>query len=386
MKAKRIGSLLVAAAMLTAAASGCASGSKVEKTLKIGGIGPTTGNNAQYGEAVRNGAQIAVDEINKAGGIAGMQIEYKFSDDESDNEKAVNAYNTLKDWGMNLLMGTVTSNPCIAVAEKTKDDNMFQLTPSGTAADCVKYDNAFRVCFSDPNQGKQAAKYIADHKLAAKIAVIYDSSDPYSTGIFENFNSESKNVGLSIVETQAFTKDNKTDFSVQLQKAKDSGADMVFLPIYYSEASQILKQAKSVSGFSPKYFGCDGMDGILSMENFDASLAQNLMFMTPFDANASDDKTQNFVSSYKSKFDGATPNQFAADAYDAIYIIKAACEKAGLKDGMSNSDLCDAMKKAMTEIKVTGVTGTDMVWSSDGEPNKEPRVVQIKDGAYTSVA
>lgn len=386
MKAKRIGSLLMAAAMLTAAASGCAAGSKVEKVLKIGGIGPTTGNNAQYGEAVRNGAQIAVDEINKAGGIAGMQIEFKFSDDESDNEKAVNAYNTLKDWGMNLLMGTVTSNPCIAVAEKTKDDNMFQLTPSGTAADCVKYDNAFRVCFSDPNQGKQAAKYIADHKLATKIAVIYDSSDPYSTGIYENFNSESKNVGLNIVETQAFTKDNKTDFSVQLQKAKDSGADMIFLPIYYSEASQILKQAKSISGFTPKYFGCDGMDGILGMENFDASLAQNLMFMTPFDANASDDKTQNFVSSYKAQYNGGTPNQFAADAYDAIYIIKAACEKAGLKDGMSNSDLCDAMKKAMTEIKVTGVTGTDIVWSADGEPNKEPRVVQIKDGAYTSVA
>lgn len=386
MKAKRIGSLLMAAAMLTAAASGCASGSKVDKTLKIGGIGPITGNNAQYGEAVRNGAQIAVDEINEAGGIAGMQIEFQFSDDESDNEKAVNAYNTLKDWGMNLLMGTVTSNPCIAVAEKTKDDNMFQLTPSGTAADCVKYDNAFRVCFSDPNQGKQAAKYIAEHKLATKIAVIYDSSDPYSTGIYENFRTESKEQGLNIVEAQAFTKDNKTDFSVQLQKAKDSGADMVFLPIYYSEASQILKQAKSLSGFSPKYFGCDGMDGILGMENFDASLAQNLMFMTPFDANAADEKTQNFVSSYKSQFEGVTPNQFAADAYDAIYIIKEACEKAGLKDGMSNSDLCDAMKKAMTEIKVTGVTGTDIVWSSDGEPNKEPRVVQIKDGAYTSVA
>lgn len=383
MKAKQVGSLLVAAAMLMTAATGCAAGDKVEKVLKIGGIGPTTGAAAVYGEAVKNGAEMAVEEINKAGGIAGMQIEFKFQDDENDPEKSVNAYNNLKDWGMNLLMGTVTSNPCVAVADKTKADNMFQLTPSGSSAECVKNDNAFRVCFSDPNQGVEAAKYIAGHKLATKVAIIYDNSDPYSTGIYESFKAEAATQKLEIVAANAFNADNKTDFSVQIQKAKDVGADMIFLPIYYSEASLILKQTSSVAGFSPKFFGCDGMDGILALDNFDAKLAEGLMFMTPFDAASSDETIKTFVDNFNSKY-GHTPNQFAADAYDAIYIIKDACEKAGVKDGISNSDLCDALKDALTKVSFNGVTGKNVVWEANGEPNKEPSVLQIKDGKYVT--
>ena len=380
MKAKQVGSLLVAAAMLMTAATGCAAGDKVEKVLKIGGIGPTTGAAAVYGEAVKNGAEMAVEEINKAGGIAGMQIEFKFQDDENDPEKSVNAYNNLKDWGMNLLMGTVTSNPCVAVADKTKADNMFQLTPSGSSAECVKNDNAFRVCFSDPNQGVEAAKYIAGHKLATKVAIIYDNSDPYSTGIYESFKAEAATQKLEIVAANAFNADNKTDFSVQIQKAKDAGADMIFLPIYYSEASLILKQTSSVAGFSPKFFGCDGMDGILALDNFDAKLAEGLMFMTPFDAASSDETIKTFVDNFNSKY-GHTPNQFAADAYDAIYIIKDACEKAGVKDGISNSD---ALKDALTKVSFNGVTGKNVVWEANGEPNKEPSVLQIKDGKYVT--
>lgn len=383
MKAKQVGSLLVAAAMLMTAATGCAAGDKVEKVLKIGGIGPTTGAAAVYGEAVKNGAEMAVEEINKAGGIAGMQIEFKFQDDENDPEKSVNAYNNLKDWGMNLLMGTVTSNPCVAVADKTKADNMFQLTPSGSSAECVKNDNAFRVCFSDPNQGVEAAKYIAGHKLATKVAIIYDNSDPYSTGIYESFKAEAATQKLEIVAANAFNADNKTDFLVQIQKAKDAGADMIFLPIYYSEASLILKQTSSVAGFSPKFFGCDGMDGILALDNFDAKLAEGLMFMTPFDAASSDETIKTFVDNFNSKY-GHTPNQFAADAYDAIYIIKDACEKAGVKDGISNSDLCDALKDALTKVSFNGVTGKNVVWEANGEPNKEPSVLQIKDGKYVT--
>lgn len=381
MKAKQIGSLLAAASMLMTAATGCAAGAKVEKVIKIGGIGPTTGSAAVYGEAVKNAAEMAVEEINAAGGIAGMQIEFKFQDDENDPEKSVNAYNTLKDWGMNLLMGTVTSNPCVAVADKTKSDNLFQLTPSGSSAECVKNDNAFRVCFSDPNQGVEAAKYIASNNLATKVAVIYDNSDPYSTGIYESFKAEAATQNLNIVEAQAFNQDNKTDFSVQIQKAKDAGADMIFLPIYYAEASQILKQTSSVAGFTPKFFGCDGMDGILSLDNFDAKLAEGLMFMTPFDATSDDETIKNFVTNFESRY-GSTPNQFAADAYDAIYIIKEACEKAGVTDGMSNSDLCDGLKKAMTELSFNGTTGKNVVWTAEGEPNKAPNVLMIKDGVY----
>ena len=284
---------------------------------------------------------------------------------------------------MQILMGTVTSTPCIAVAAKTAEDNMFQLTPSGSAVKCVENDNAFRVCFSDPDQGTASAKYIGENKLATKIAVIYDSSDVYSSGIYEKFVAEAKNQGIDIVAAEAFTADNKTDFSVQLQKAKDNGAEMVFLPIYYTEASIILNQANSM-GFKPQFFGCDGLDGLLGVENFDTSLAEGVMLLTPFAADSDDEKTQAFVSAYKEKF-GDTPNQFAADTYDAMYAIKEAAEKAEITPDMSVSDICEAMKTAMTEITLDGLTSEGMTWNAQGEPNKAPKAVKIVNGAYTAM-
>ena len=353
-------------------------------TFKIGGIGPITGGAAVYGNAVKNGAQIAIDEINAAGGINGAQIEYKFEDDEHDAEKAVNAYNTLKDWNMQLLMGTVTSAPCVAVSEKTKEDNIFQLTPSGTSVPCTQYDNAFRVCFSDPLQGTASAKYIGMNNLSSKLAVIYDSSDVYSSGIYETFAKEAANQPFEIVAAEAFTADNKTDFTTQLQKAKDAGADLVFLPIYYQEATLILSQADTM-GYKPAFFGCDGLDGILGVENFDNNLAEGVMLLTPFAADAKDDATVNFVIKYKEQFGGDIPNQFAADAYDAIYIMKAAIEKAGCTPDMDASAICDAVKGAMTQISVDGLTGAGMSWTADGEVNKDPKAVVIKDGAYVAM-
>lgn len=352
-------------------------------TFKIGGIGPITGGAAVYGNAVKNGAQIAVDEINAAGGINGAMIEYKFEDDEHDAEKAVNAYNTLTDWGMQLLMGTVTSAPCVAVADKTNTDNVFQLTPSGSSTECVKYDNAFQVCFTDPNQGIASADYIADNNVASKIAVIYDSSDVYSTGLFEKFMEEAAVKGLDVLTTEAFTADNNKDFTTQLQKAKDSGAELVYLPIYYSEASLILSQANTM-GFSPLFFGCDGLDGILGVENFDYSLAEGVMLLTPFAADATDDLTVNFVTKYQDNY-GEIPNQFAADAYDAIYIMKAAIEEAGITPDMNASDICDAMKSVITNISVDGLTGDGMTWAATGEVSKGPKAVVIKDGVYVAM-
>ena len=360
-----------------------ASSASAGATFKIGGIGPITGGAAVYGNAVKNGAQIAIDEINAAGGINGAQIEYKFEDDEHDAEKAVNAYNTLKDWNMQLLMGTVTSAPCVAVSEKTKEDNIFQLTPSGTSVPCTQYDNAFRVCFSDPQQGTASAQYIGQNNLSSKLAVIYDSSDVYSSGIYEKFAAEAANQPFEIVTAEAFTADNKTDFTTQLQKAKDAGADLIFLPIYYQEATLILSQADTM-GYEPTFFGCDGLDGILGVENFDNKLAEGVMLLTPFAADAKDDATVNFVSQYNTKY-GETPNQFAADAYDAIYIMKAAIEKAGCTADMSASDICTAVQSAMTQITVDGLTGAGMSWTADGEVNKAPKAVVIKDGVYVAM-
>ena len=372
-----------AAADATTAAAGASSEASSDKLFKIGGIGPVTGAAAVYGLAVKNGAQIAVDEINADGGINGYQIEFNFQDDEHDAEKSVNAYNTLKDWGMQVLMGTVTSAPCVAVADKTNADNMFQITPSGSSVECAQNPNVFRVCFSDPDQGAASATYIAENKLAEKIAVIYDSSDVYSSGIYEKFAAEAANQGLEIVDAEAFTADSNKDFSTQLQKAKDAGADLVFLPIYYTEASLILKQADTM-GYAPKFFGCDGMDGILQVENFDTKLAEGLMLLTPFAADAQDELTQKFVTSYKENY-GETPIQFAADAYDAIYAIKAAMEEADITPETSVSDTCDKMKEAMLKIKVNGLTGEDMTWTEDGEPHKAPKAVKVVDGAYQAM-
>jgi len=383
---------MLVAAMAVTALTGCGSnsGSSSKKDADkyyIGGIGPTTGATAIYGTAVKNGAQIAVDEINAAGGINGKQIEYRFEDDQNDAEKSVNAYNTLKDWGMQMLVGTTTTSPCIAVAGKTASDNMFQITPSASAPAVLSSGNGniFQVCFTDPNQGIASAQYIAENKLAKKIGIIYDSSDVYSSGIEEKFEAEAKDKGLQIVSKAAFTADSKTDFGTQLQKAKDAGADLLFLPIYYQEASIILKQADTM-GYKPKFFGVDGMDGILTVENFDTKLAEDVMLLTPFAADAKDKAVQNFVKTYKEKYKD-TPNQFAADSYDAVYALKAAIEESKATTDMSASDMCDALKGAMTKIKMQGLTGgkDGLTWNESGEVTKSPKAVIIKNGAYKAM-
>ena len=376
------------AVMMTFAMAGCGGGdeggSQGASEFVIGGIGPTTGAAATYGEAVKNGAELAVKEINEAGGINGVQVRFEWQDDEHDAEKSVNAYNTLKDKGMQILMGTVTSGPCTAVVAKTAEDNMFQLTPSGSAVESIKGDHAFRVCFSDPNQGIASADYIAEKFAGKKVAAIYNSSDVYSSGIFEKFSAQAQEKGVEVVTAQAFTKDSAQDFTVQLQKVKESGADVVFLPIYYQEAALILTQADKM-GLDVTWFGCDGLDGVIQQLGADASLAEGVMLLTPFVADATDEKTQAFTAAYKAAYNDLVPTQFAADAYDAIYIIKAAAEKAGITPDMSVSDICEAMKTAMTQIEVAGVTGT-MTWSADGEPTKTPNAMVIKDGTYTAVA
>ena len=390
MKMKRVASLMLASVLAVGSLAACGNDSGSEggesassDTFKIGGIGPTTGDAAAYGIAVQNGAQLAVDEINADGGINGKQIEFKFEDDQNDSEKSVNAYNTLKDWGMQMLVGTVTSTPCTAVVEESHKDNMYQLTPSATAVESIQYDNAFRICFSDPSQGTASADYIADNGLATKVAVIYNSSDVYSSGIYQNFATEAQAKGLEVVAAEAFTADSKTDFSVQLQKAKDSGAELVFLPIYYQEASLILTQADRM-GFDTTFFGCDGLDGILDVEGFDTSLAEGVMLLTPFTADAQDEKTQTFVKAYEEAFEIA-PIQFAADAYDCIYAIKAAAEQVEITPDMSVSDLCDAMKTAMTEITIDGLTGSGITWDESGEPSKEAKAVIISNGTYEAM-
>ena len=352
-------------------------------TLKIGGIGPTTGGAAIYGTAVKNAIELAVNEVNANGGINGMTVEFMWEDDEHNAEKSVNAYSTLMDKGMQVLIGTVTSAPCIAVVKEAELDNVFMITPSGSAVASIDAPNAFRVCFSDPDQGIGSANYIKNTDLAQKVAVIYNVSDPYSNGIYEKFAAQAAEVGLEIVAAEAFTNDSATDFSVQIQKVKESGADLLFLPIYYEAAALILDQANS-AGLDLPVFGCDGLDGVIGQLGDKADLAEGVMLLTPFAADATDDKTVAFTTAYVAAY-GETPNQFAADAYDAVYIVKTAIEAAGITSAdISASDLCDAIVEQMTAIEVDGVTGK-MTWSADGEPTKEPKAMVIKNGAYAAM-
>ncbi len=348
--------------------------------FKIGGIGPLTGPNATYGNAVKNGAQIAVDEINALGGT---QLELKFEDDEGDAEKSVNAYNVLKDWGVQMVLGTVTTNPCIAVAAESYADRIFEITPSASSLDVIAdKDNVFQVCFTDPNQGTASAQYISEHSLATKVAVIYKSDDAYSTGIYNTFKAEADKDNLPIVYTGTFTTATELDFSVQLTEAKAAGADLVFLPIYFTPAATILTQANAMN-YSPIFFGVDGMDGILTIDKFDTSLAEGVYLLTPFSADATDDKTVAFVTKYQ-ELHNEIPNQFAADAYDAVYAIYEAIQNSGVTSDMETSDICEALVGAMTEIEVAGLTGT-MTWQATGEVSKTPMAVIIKDGVYVGV-
>ncbi len=352
-------------------------------TFKFGGIGPLTGENATYGVAVMNGAQIAVDEINAAGGINGYQVEFSFQDDVSDSETAMNAYNNLMDWGMQILVGPVTTGPAISVSAQVYVDRVFALTPSASSLDVVTgKDNMFQLCFTDPNQGKGAATYMGANMAGSKVAVIYRNDDAYSQGIRDTFVAEAANQGLEVVYEGTFTGDTATDFSVQLTGAQSAGADVVFLPIYFQPASVILSQANAM-GYAPTFFGVDGMDGILTLENFDMSLAEGVMVLTPFSADATDDLTVNFVTEYNERF-GETPNQFAADGYDCIYALKQAIEAAGCTPETATEDICTAMIEQFTTMSFDGLTGSGLTWGTDGTVSKLPMAVVIHDGAYVS--
>lgn len=401
-KTAKVVSLLMAGAMVLTSFAGCGnktgttSGDSSTGAIKIGGIGPLTGGAAIYGQAVKNAAELAVEEVNAKNDS--VKFELKFEDDENDAEKSVNAYNNLKDWGMQILMGTVTTKPCIAVSSVTNTDRIFHLTPSASSTDVLggqpdkdgnvtiqRKDNVFQMCFTDPNQGIASADYIKKQNLGTKVAVIYNNGDAYSTGIYQKFESEAKKLGLNIVSVTTFPDDTNSDFSAQLNDAKKNGADLLFLPIYYTPASLILTQASKMN-YKPKFFGVDGMDGILTVKNFDTKLAEDVMLLTPFTADATDEKTQSFVKKYQEKY-GDVPNQFAADVYDCVYALFDACKAKGITADSKREDICSALIEQFTDssFKVDGLTGTGMTWAASGEISKEPKGMVIKDGKYVGM-
>ena len=379
---KKLFATVLVFAMVLCMFAGCNSGSNGgSERIKIGGIGPLTGGAAIYGNAVKNAMEIAVEEVNAKGGV---QFELNFQDDAHDAESSVNAYGILMDWGMQVLVGPVTSTPAAAVAPEAEADGVFMLTPSASSVKVIENKtHVFQMCFSDPNQGVGAADYMAEHHVGGSVAVIYRSDDAYSVGIYEKFVSEAENKGISIVYTGTFEEANKTEFSSQLTAAKQANADMLFLPIYCESIAPLMTQAASM-GYNVGYFGVDGMDGILEVEGFDSSLAEGAYLLTPFSADATDEKTVHFVEAYKAKYN-EVPNQFAADAYDCVYALYEACTAAGVTSDMSAQVICAALTDqfATGKLVFSGVTGSGMTWDSTGAVSKSPMAVVIKDGKYT---
>lgn len=349
------------------------------QTFTVGTSGPLTGDNAIYGMAVKQGVELAVNEINASD--SKIKFEFLSQDDEGDGEKAVNAYNTMMDNGMQVLVGPTTTGASIAVADVCYNDRTFMLTPSASSTDVTAgKDNVFQVCFTDPNQGVNAAKFLAEKYPDEKIAVFYRNDDAYSQGIAAAFTAQAAESKLQIVaDNLTFTEDTQTDFKVQLTKAMDAGATMLFAPIYYTPASVLLTQASEMA-YGVKVFGCDGMDGILGVENFDTALAEGVMLLTPFSAD--DEKNADFVKAYQDAY-GEVPDQFAADAYDGVHALAEALKAAGVAADAPAEEACDAIAEAMLDVHIEGLTGK-LSWNEQGQVQKEPAAYVIKDGKYVA--
>ena len=349
-----------------------------DASFKIGTIGPLTGANASYGKSVTQGVELGCKDFS----TKELPLASKAEDDQADGEKAVNAFNTLLDWGMQALVGPTTTGASVAVAaECGNDPKTFMITPSASSEDVTDgKDCVFQVCFTDPNQGVNAAKFLAQKYADEKFVLFYNSGDAYSSGIADSFKAQAAESKLEIVDEETFKDDSATSFTNQLTKAKQAGATMIFAPIYYTPASVLLKNAKDM-GYDVKMMGCDGMDGILTMDGFDASLAEGVMLLTPFNADAEDQQTKDFVAKYQEKYN-EIPNQFAADAYDCVYAYYQALTNAKATPDMDAATLCDLMIQQFTTMTFNGLTGSDVTWDSTAAVSKQPKLKVIQNGAY----
>lgn len=381
------GMAAVMAMSLAACSSSSSASATADGAFKLGISGPLTGDAAVYGKAVENAVNLAVEEVNAAGKV---KLAFKMEDDQASGDMAVTAYNNLADWGMQISLGTVTSGAGQAVSPTLKQDNIFALTPSASSTGVVLADtkdtssyfgNVFQMCFTDPNQGSASAVYMSEHFEGKKVGVIYRNDDNYSTGVYQTFVDKAEDLGIDIVSTQTF-QDGATDFTVQVQQLAAAGSEVIFLPIYYQPATLILQAAKA-QGVEATFFGSDGMDGILAQPGFDPALAEGLYMLTPFSADAKDEKTANFVKNYKEKFSD-TPNQFAADAYDCVYAIAQAIEAGELTADMSTDDITAGLVKQFTSMTFNGITGTSVTWSENGEVTKAPKAIVVNNGVYVS--
>lgn len=376
---KKIIVLLFVAVMCIGLLCGCSDEKLEDGIIGIGGIGPLSGDTSAYGTAVQNGAQLAVDEINAMGGL---QFALNFKDDKNSPSTSVKSYDKLREWGMHVLLGAATTEPCLRVVDLADEHDIFTVTPSASAPGVTEgHDNVFRVTYNDNAQGKAAASYIAANALSQKIGIIYKDGDTYSEGVYTAFKTEAERLELEVVAESSF-KDGKHDFKKDVAEAMDAGADLLFCPVYYEPAADIITAAAELE-YSPIFFGTDGLDGLFSVEGFNKELAEGVHLLSPIPADFTNDKTRQFMEEYQSRF-GILPNQFAADAYDAVYAIYEAVKHAGVTADMTAEEMCPLLSRAMTEITLDGITGSgnSLAWDANGEVQKAPVVVVIQSGMY----
>lgn len=353
---------------------------KSSLVIGIGGIGPLSGSMAKYGTSVKNGAMLAIEEINAMGGV---QLELNFIDNAGEAEKTDEAYDSLKEWGMQVLLGATTTESCLKIVSMADSDRIFTVTPSASAPEITEgHDNVFRVCYNDNGQGKAAADYIASNALSQGIGVIYKSDDSYSKGVYEAFRREAERLELDIVSVSSFKDGDELDFTAKLEETMNAGADLLFMPIYYTPAAKIIAQSYDMD-YYPIFFGTDGLDGILTVDGFDPYLAEGVHLLSPIPANYTDDRIRGFMEVYQEKY-GERATQFAADAYDAVYAIYESVKLSGVTSDMSAEEMCGKLSDAMTKISVKGITGgkTPLTWNKNGEVNKEPVVVVVQSSSY----
>ena len=394
MKMKKVIATALVGFMAMGMLAGCGGGGDKQNNqqggdavaaIKVGGTGPLTGGASIYGLAVQRGAEIAVEEVNALGGV---QFEFKMEDDAHDTEKAVNAYNALKDWGMQISLGSVTTAPGGATSALNYEDSVFALTPSASGTSVTEgKDNVFQMCFADGNQGKVAADFINQNFAGQTIGVFYKSDDPYSNGIYEQFKAN-LDASVTVVET-SFSAANETDFSVQIDTLKD--CKFVFMPIYYTPASIFMTQAKDIMAADAVYYGCDGFDGLAGQLDL-TTIPQEVSMLSHFDATATEGKAAEFIKKYTEKYCTDTLNQFGASAYDSVYALFNAmkelkAEGKEITPDMTASELCDLLVAEFTSdsFSFDGLTGDGMTWDETGAVTKSPKGMVIENGAYVGM-
>ena len=370
--------LVMCALLVATAFVGC--GANTDKKYVIGLSGPLTGGAAVYGVAVKNSAQMAVDEINAAGGLDGVEFQLEALDDQHDATKVATNYAAMVDKGMVVSLGCVTSAPCLEFAKLSAEDNVFFLTPSASSDDVAKEANAYQMCFADGNQGTVAADYVNSLDYTT-IGIFYKSDDPYSKGIYDTFKAALKD---SIATVEATFTGEATDFTTQIETLK--GCEFIFMPIYYTPASSFMTQAKDKVAANAIYYGCDGFDGIESAEGFDISaIPQKVTMLSHFNSKATDGAAGDFIKKYTEKFGAETLNQFGASAYDCVYAIYGAMKAAkdagkDVNPSMTASELCEILKEQFNGgYTYSGNTGDNIKWQSNGFVDKTAIAFVIKE-------